>query len=33
MLANEPTPTSAGTCVITYPPRATNVYFNEFVIQ
>jgi flagellar FliL protein len=34
LLAGEPEPDpKPSTCVITYPPHVTNVYFNEFVVQ
>jgi flagellar basal body-associated protein FliL len=34
LLANEPEPDpKPSTCVLTYPPHVTNVYFNEFVVQ
>jgi flagellar FliL protein len=33
MLQREASPSSGTACVMAYPPRVTNVYFNEFVIQ
>ncbi|HEY3080036.1 MAG TPA: flagellar basal body-associated FliL family protein [Chloroflexota bacterium] len=33
LLASEPPPPSGTACVMAQPPRVTNVYFNEFVVQ